>query len=158
MVLITQRYSIVGWGKGDMGGWDETTTLNHPRAEAPSPAAAAVEQTTSSLVWRNPSATAAATATTSTTTTTAKTSMPANGITRRYRLRQMAGGHGGLWKNPTSLWRVVLAAAAYFAAMLAFQHYTGLLPGPGVGSSTETWPPPTPAGRVKCLSFFFFFK
>ncbi len=51
------------------------------------------------------------------------------GHTARYRMRRMAGGGGGLWKNPTVLYQVVIAAAAYFAALYAFHRYTGLLDG-----------------------------
>ncbi len=48
-------------------------------------------------------------------------------LEQRHKLRRMAGGQGGLWKNPTLFWQVVLAAVAYFAALMAFQQYTGLL-------------------------------
>jgi len=48
----------------------------------------------------------------------------------RYKLRRLAGGHGGLWKHPDVAARVGLAGLAYMAALLAFHRYTGLLGGP----------------------------
>lgn len=45
----------------------------------------------------------------------------------RYKLRRMAGGQGGVWKNPEMFFQITAAAVAYFAALFFFQHYTGLL-------------------------------
>lgn len=50
--------------------------------------------------------------------------------TAKYRMRRMAGGHGGLWRHPGLLFQVVIAAGAYFAALFFFQSYTGLLDQP----------------------------
>jgi len=48
----------------------------------------------------------------------------------RYKMRLLAGGRGGLWKQPDATASVCLAGLAYVVALVAFQQYTGLLDPP----------------------------
>ena len=62
----------------------------------------------------------------------------------KYKMRRMAGGRGGLWRDPPLLGRIVLAAAAYFVAIFFFQSYTGLLDQPLVDTAkTDSFPEET---------------